>query len=105
MDSQLSRRYEASKLQAPPVQPWLPSGMFIDIDQKYYSPQPKILNEHEGFARQGKAIVPYMINYGSGPPAVSVLAPMGGTNYGSYLYNPRPEQIGGGTDAHHLNFS
>ena len=102
MDHSQSRSY-GQALARPPqdVFPIIPAGRFIDIDQKYYAPQPRLPEVHTGFASQGKAIKPYSISYGSSGGLISSEPPLGGTNYGSYLYNPTPYRIGGGTDGSH----
>lgn len=100
MDHSQSRSY-APALSRPPqdAMPMIPPGRFIDIDQKYYAPQPRMPEVHTGFASQGKPIMPYSVPYGKSEGFVPYEAPLGGTNYGSYLYNPQPNVIGGGTDA------
>ncbi len=90
-------------LNAPPqVMPYIPPGMFIDIDEKFYSPPSKELVSFEGFPRQGKPLEPYTVNYGNGGSFVEIPPPLGGDNYGSYLFNPKPAPtIGRGTDRFH----
>ena len=102
MDHQNSRSY-ASALMRPPtdVAPIIPPGRFIDIDQKYYSAQPNIPNVGTGFPGRGGPITPYSVSFGKSGDFVPYEKPMGGTNYMSYLYNPQPNVIGGGTDSHH----
>ena len=89
-------------LNAPPqVMPYIPPGMFIDIDEKFYSPPAEELVSLEGFPRQGQPIEPYTINYGN-KNFVENQAPLGGFNYGSYLFNPKPAPtFGRGTDRFH----
>ena len=83
------------------VMPYIPPGMFIDIDEKFYSPPAEELVSFEGFPRQGKPIEPYTINYGN-KSFVENQAPLGGFNYGSYLFNPKPAPtFGRGTDRFH----
>ena len=85
----------------PQVMPYIPPGMFIDIDEKFYSPPAEELVSFEGFPRQGKALEPYTINYGN-KTFVENQAPLGGFNYGSYLFNPKPAPtFGRGTDRFH----
>jgi len=100
MDHSQSRSYAAA-LSRPPqdAMPMIPPGRFIDIDQKFYSPQPRMPEVHTGFASQGKPITPYSVSYGKSGDFVPYEAPIGGTNYGSYIYNPQPNVPGGGTDA------
>ena len=89
-------------LNAPPqVMPYIPPGMFIDIDEKFYSPPAEELVSFQGFPRQGKALEPYTINYGN-KTFVENQAPLGGFNYGSYLFNPKPAPtFGRGVDRFH----
>ena len=102
MDHSQSRSYGAALMRPPTdVMPVIPPGRFIDIDQKYYSAQPNLPNVGTGFPGRGAPITPYSVSYGKSGDFVPYEAPMGGTNYMSYLYNPRPNVPGGGTDAHH----
>ena len=100
MDHSVSRSY-AEALMRPPqdAMPVIPPGRFLSIDQQYYSPQPKVMQTGTGFPGRGKPIMPYSVPYGKSSGFIPYEAPMGGTNYGSYIYNPRPNVIGGGTDA------
>ena len=102
MDHSQSRSYGAA-LSRPPqdAMPMIPPGRFIDIDQKYYAPQPNLPNVGTGFPGRGGPIMPYSVPYGKSEGFVPYEAPLGGTNYGSYLYQPQPNIPGGGTDAHH----
>ena len=98
MDHQNSRSYGAALMRAPTdVMPMIPPGSFIDIDQKYYSAQPRMSKVGTGFPGRGVPITPYSVSYGKSAGFVPYEAPMGGTNYGSYLYNPQPNVPGGGT--------
>ena len=101
MDHSNSRSY-GSALMRPPqdVPPIIPPGRFLDIDQKYYAPQPRLPNVGTGFPGRGAPIMPYSVSYGKSGDFVPYEPPMGGTNYMSYLYNPRPNVPGGGTDGH-----
>ncbi len=100
MDHSQSRSYAAA-LSRPPqdAMPMIPPGRFIDIDQKYYAPQPNLPNVGTGFPGRGGQIMPYSVSYGKSGDFVPYEAPLGGTNYGSYLYQPQPNIPGGGTDA------
>ena len=101
MDHSNSRSYGAALMRPPTdVAPIIPPGSFIDIDQKYYSAQPRLPNVGTGFPGRGVPIMPYSVSYGKSGDFVPYEKPMGGTNYMSYLYNPK-EGIGGGTDGHH----
>lgn len=88
-------------LMPPQVRPFIGPGQFIDIDENVYAPNKIPDPEFQGFPRMGKPIQPYTINYGDGS-FIQNEQPLGGQNYGSYLYNPQPNINGGGTDGHHI---
>ena len=78
MDHSQSRSYGAA-LSRPPqdAMPMIPPGRFIDIDQKYYAPQPRLPEVHTGFASQGKPIMPYSVPYGKSAGFVPYEAHLG----------------------------
>lgn len=90
------------------VQPHIPPGKFLQIDQEIYGmgrDDPPV--PFGGFAQQGSSIRPYSMTHDN-PELIPANPPQGFglvQNYGSYIYQNRPYAPGGGVDASHIRYA
>ena len=87
----MTSRYQTSQLQQPqPVQPYIPPGKFIDIDEKRYAVNPL---EPEQQVAYGSGVSSDFkpINFGNQNflNSTNLLNPNPIVNYGSYIFQKR----------------
>lgn len=93
----MTSRYQTSQLQQPqPVQPYIPPGKFIDIDEKRYSTNP-LQPEQQAAYGSGVSSDFKPINFGNQNflNATNLLNPNPIVNYGGYIYQQRTGFQGG----------
>ena len=90
------------------VQPHIPPGKFLQIDQEIYGTgRDDVPVPFGGFAQQGSQIMPYSVTHDN-PELIPANPPQGFglvQNYGGYIYQNRPFAPGGGTDWSHIRYS